>query len=76
MKPKLEIKESIRKEIKEIVIARLETLNKDAKIMLMGYKKPISVRELLEEVRNDTEFGKKIVEVQFAFLKMLTKGEI
>lgn len=64
------------KEIKELVIARLETLNKDSKIMLMGLEKPISVKDMLSEVRSDSKFGRRIVEVQFSFLKMLASGEI
>lgn len=76
MKAEEKMKESVREEIKNIVIARLETLNKDTKIMLMGLKKPISVKELLNAVKNDSEFGKKVVEAQFAFLKMLARGEI
>ena len=62
--------------IKEIVIERFKTLNRDSKILLMSFDKPISVKEMLEEVRNDSPFGKKIVEVQFKFIQMLTKGEI
>lgn len=76
MKTELKMDESAREEIKQIVISRLETLNKDSKIMLMGAEKPISVRELLEEVRKDSELGKKIVEVQFSFLRMLANGKI
>lgn len=62
--------------IKEIVIERLKTINKDSKILLMGFDKPISVKDMLEEVKNDSPFGKKIVEVQFKFIQMLTTGEL
>ncbi|MFQ5620212.1 MAG: hypothetical protein ACE5FT_00040 [Candidatus Nanoarchaeia archaeon] len=67
------LQEKNRKDIKEIVIARLETLNKDSKIMLLGTE-PMSVKQLLEEVRKDTELGKQIVEVQFSFLRELARG--
>lgn len=67
---------NIEKEIKELVIARLQTLNKDSKILLMGFDKPISVGEMLDEIRKDTLLGKKIVEVQFKFIQILSRGEI
>ncbi len=74
MTSQTKIKESVRGEIKALVLARLQTLNKDAKILLMG--ESITVRKLIDEVENDSVLGKKIVEVQFSFLQMLTRGEI
>lgn len=68
--------EKIREGIKEIVIERLLTLNKDSKILLMGFNKPFSVKDMLDEVKRDTPFGKKIVEVQFKYIQMLANGEI
>ncbi len=62
--------------IKEIVIQRLKTINKDSKILLMGFDKPISVKNMLDEVQRDSPLGKKIVEVQFKFIQMLVQGEI
>jgi len=53
-------------------LARLQTLNPESKILLMGQE--YSVKEMIEEVRNDSEFGKKVVEVQFAYIKMLMSG--
>lgn len=63
-------------ELKQIVIARLETLNPDAKIIFMDKGEPISVSDMLDEVKNDSDLGKKIVEVQFAYIKMLASSEI
>lgn len=68
--------EKIREGIKEIVIERLITLNKDSKILLMGFNKPLSVKDILGEVKRDTPLGKKIVEVQFKYIQMLASGEI
>lgn len=68
--------EEIREGIKEIVIERLITLNKDSKILLMGLNKPLSVKDMLDEVKRDTPLGKKIVEVQFKYIQMLASGEI
>ena len=67
---------SIDNEIKELVIARLETLNKDAKILLMGLKNPLTVKDMLNEIKNNTELGKRIVEVQFKMIQSMSKGEI
>lgn len=69
-------KKEIEKGIKEIVIERLLTLNRDSKILLMGFDKPLSVKDLLSEVKKDTELGKKIVDVQFKYIQMLARGEI
>ena len=68
--------QKIREGIKEIVIERLLTLNKDSKILLMGVNKSFSVKDMLDEVKRDTPLGKKIVEVQFKYIQMLASGEI
>ena len=69
-------KTKITEGIKEIVLARFSTLNKDAKILLMGINKPLSVRDMIKEVKSDTHFGRKIVEVQYKYIQMLARGEI
>lgn len=69
-------KEIINKEIKNLIIARLETLNPESKILLLGEKDPISVKDMINEVIKDSELGKKIVQVQFSYIKMLARGEI
>jgi hypothetical protein len=69
-------KNMISEGIKEIVLARLKTLDKDSKILLLGFDKPLSVKELIVEVKNDTPLGKKIVEVQLKYMQMLARGEI
>ena len=68
--------EEVNEEIKELVIARLETLNEDSKIILMSLNKPITVKDMLDEVKNDTNLGKRIVEVQFKFIQNLSRGDI
>ncbi|HIJ98153.1 TPA: hypothetical protein H1009_03625 [archaeon] len=69
-------KEAISKEIKEIVIARLKTLDRDSKILLLGFDDPLTVRDLVNEIEKGTPLGRKIVEVQFKFIQMLAGGEI
>jgi len=66
----------ITEEMKKLVIARFETLNPDSKILLLGEKEPISVRDLINEVKQDTLFGKQIVMVQSSYLKTLAFGKI
>jgi len=63
-------------EIKKLVLARLGTLNPDSKILLLGNGGPISVSDMIKEINQDTDFGKKLVEVHFSFIKFLAKGEI
>lgn len=67
--------EYVREEMRNIVIARLSTLNPDSKILLLGVNHPISVRDMIKEVKNDSELGRKIIEVQHSYLKMLANGE-
>jgi len=68
--------ESIDDTIKEIIIARLETLNQNSKVLLLGEKEPISVKDMIQEIKDNSDLGKKIVEVQFAYMKMLVSGEL
>ena len=70
------VSKRINEEIKNLVIARLETLNKDSKVLLMGFKKPLTVGNMVDEIRSDSELGQKIVEVQFKFIQQLSRGEI
>ena len=68
--------ESIQEGIKEIVIERLRTLNKNSKIFLMGFNKALSVKDMMDAVEKDTPLGRRIVDVQFKYLQMLARGEI
>lgn len=64
-------KESIYEEQKKLVLARLMTINPDAKIM-SGKDKSVSVRELIKHVKDDDSFGKNIIKAQIHMLKVLT----
>lgn len=75
MNQEIKLDESIRKEIKELVLTRFESLNKESKIMLLGFRGPMTIGRLIDEVKGDSELGKKVVEVQYAFLKALASGE-
>ena len=65
-----EEKSDIFKEQKKLVLVRLETLNPESKIML-GTKKRVSVKELINHVEEEDEFGKKVIKAQINMLKVL-----
>ncbi len=62
--------DTIYEEQKKLVLARLRTINPEAKIML-GTKRNISVKELISHVERGDDFGKKIIEAQMNMLKVL-----
>lgn len=63
---------NIHEEQKNLVLARLKTLNPESKL-LMGGGKEVSVRELIQHVENSDSFGKKVVDTQIKMLKILTE---
>jgi hypothetical protein len=59
-------------EIINLVIARLRTIPSDAKLSVGNESKDtFDAEELIEEVRNQTEVGKKIIERQLFYLRNL-----
>ena len=67
------MKESIEDEQKELVLQRLKTLNPSSKIMLGGDRE-VTVKELIDHVEKNDQFGKNIVKVQIRMLQVLTRG--
>lgn len=65
--------EEKQKEIIEIVKARLATLPPDA-ILSIGSFGELKRDQIIKEVENNTEIGKKVVEVQLEYLRMLKEG--
>lgn len=65
--------EEITEEIKELVIARLETIPSNKKISIGSYGE-FSKEELIEGVKSGSEVGKKIIEVELEFLRALKQG--
>lgn len=61
---------NLESEQKELILARFKTLNPDAKISLGGDEE-VTVRELIEHIEKNDEFGKRIVQVQINMLKVL-----
>lgn len=64
---------NIQEELKRLVLARLKTINPDAKIML-GTEKRVSVKELISHVEKGDDFGKKVIYAQINMLKILTSS--
>jgi len=64
------MKDNIYEEQKKLVLARLNTINPEAKIML-GTTNKVSVKELIDHVENEDDFGKKIIKVQMTMLRVL-----
>jgi len=60
-------------EIKEIVIARLETLSPNKKISI-GSSGELTRDELIEKVKSGDPIGKKMIQIELEFLRSLKKG--
>ncbi len=63
-------KGNLEKEQKELVLARFRTLNPNSKIILGGMGE-ITVGEMIENIEEGYELGKKIVAVQIRMLQVL-----
>jgi len=61
------------REMRELVIARLKTLPSDIKLSV-GSVGDFTRDELIEHVEKKDELGKKIIEVQMEYLRMLKEG--
>ena len=62
--------DSIYEEQKKLVLARLNTINPEAKIML-GTKNRVSVKELIDHVEKGDDFGNKVIKAQMTMLRVL-----
>lgn len=66
-------KRKIEKEIRNLVIARLDVLPSDKKISI-GSSGEFTKEELITHVQKGDDIGDKIVEVQMDFLQSLKEG--
>lgn len=57
-------------EIKEIVIARLQTIPDQFKLSLGGHG-VYTKKQVIDEVKQETEVGKKMMEIQINYLRSL-----
>lgn len=64
-------KEELKDEIIDLVIARLQTIPSNASLHVGNEERGFNVNELIEQVRNGTDIGKKFIESQLYFLRSL-----
>jgi len=64
---------NLEEEQKNLVLERFKTLNPDSKISLDGSGE-VTVKEIMEHVVKDDDFGKKVVKVQMNMIRVLTGG--
>ncbi len=65
----------ISKEIKELVIARLDVMPSSMKVSIGSYG-AFSKDDLKEHVEKEDSVGRKVVEVQMAFLRAIKEGKL
>lgn len=64
--------QNISEDIKNLVIARLETIPPNVEISIGG-DGSFTVSELIEKVKKQDDIGKKMIEIQLAYLRSLGK---
>ncbi|KKQ35441.1 MAG: hypothetical protein US51_C0005G0004 [Microgenomates group bacterium GW2011_GWA2_37_6] len=62
-----------KEEIKKLVVARLDALPPNISISV-GSEGHFNKKELIEQIENDTEIGKKMVEIELEYLRKLKEG--
>ena len=71
----IDMNKKISEEIKALVIARLDVMSSTTKVSIGPYG-VFSKDDLKRHVMEDDEIGKKIVEVQMAFLRSIKEGKL
>ncbi|MBU2472696.1 hypothetical protein KKE74_01540 [Patescibacteria group bacterium] len=66
-------KKKIKKEIKDLVIARLDVLPSGKKISI-GSSGEFTKDQLIEHVEKEDDIGKKITEIELAYLQAIKEG--
>ena len=64
--------QNISEDIMNLVIARLETIPSNIELSV-GNEGSFSVEELIEKVKKQDDIGKKMIEMQLAYLRSLSK---
>lgn len=59
--------------VKELVLARLETLPSGA-VISIGSGQELTKKELIQSVQEENETGRKIIEIEMSFLQGLKDG--
>ena len=60
-------------EIKELVMTRLSTFPSNKRIIIGKYGE-LTRDDMINHVRKDDEIGKKIIEIELAYLRALKRG--
>ncbi len=60
--------------IKKIVVERIKSMAPNVKIALGSKGEFLTKDQLLHEISNDTDIGKKIIEIQMRYLRALKEG--
>ena len=64
---------TVSEEVKQLVIARLETLPPDKKMSIGSYGE-FKREDLIMHVEKGDEIGKKVIEIELEFLQALKEG--
>lgn len=60
-------------DLKKLVVARLDTLPPSVKISV-GSEGSFDKKQLIQQIENNTEIGRKIVEIELEYLRRLKEG--
>ena len=60
-------------EIRELVMARLSTFPSDKKICIGKYEE-LTREDMIKHVSKEDEIGKKIIEIELAYIRALKQG--
>lgn len=61
-------------QLKKLVIARLDTLPPNVSISV-GSDGHFNKKELIDQIKNDTNIGKKMIEIEIKYMRMLKEGK-
>jgi len=61
------------KEIINLVIARIDMIPSD-KFISIGSEGEFTKQQLIEEVKNNSKIGQKVIEMQLEYLRLLKEG--
>ncbi|MBU1176951.1 MAG: hypothetical protein ABIG88_02110 [Patescibacteria group bacterium] len=67
-------KKKIKKEVKDLIIARLEVLSPNKKISI-GSSGEFTRDELISHVENEDDVGKKITKIEMEYLRAVKEGD-
>ncbi len=69
-----EEKERILKELKEVVIMRIESIPSNLKLSI-GNGQSLTKEEMIEHVKQEDEIGRYLINSHLSFMRAIAKGE-